>query len=101
METVLAVKNIDPTIAICCMEGQNNMTVVENALELGCQKVQFFRPGCTDRLPEKIKLAKQHGIICNYCCSDDPEEVREFFRMGIDCILTNDLSRLQAAGALF
>ena len=35
-----------------------------------------------------------NGIVCNVFWSDEPEETREFLRMGIDTILTNDYNRI-------
>lgn len=94
-QTILAARQIDPKITICCMEGQNEMSVVENAIKYGCEKVQFFKPYCTDKLPDKVRLAHANGIICNMAWSDDVAETEKFLAMGIDCILTNNLCRLQ------
>ena len=37
---------------------------------------------------------RERGIRCNMFWSDDPEEARRFFEMGIDCVLTNDYQRV-------
>ena len=37
-----------------------------------------------------IDLAHQHGIICNMFYADDPEEARQYLKMGIDTVLTNE-----------
>ena len=61
--------------------------VVERAIEMGCQMVQFVKGYMTK---EKIELAHANGIRCNIFWSDDPEETRRYLEMGIDTILTND-----------
>jgi glycerophosphoryl diester phosphodiesterase len=60
---------------------------VDRAIELGCEKVQLFRPYFNKEMVEK---AHAHGILCNVFWSDDEESCREYLDMGIDCILTND-----------
>ncbi len=61
--------------------------MVDRAIELGCKKVQFFKPYFNR---EMIDKAHAHGIICNVFWSDDPEETKQFLDMGMDVILTND-----------
>ena len=41
-----------------------------------------------------IDKAHKNGIICNMFWSDEIEETKEFLRMGIDTILTNDYNRV-------
>ena len=54
---------------------------------IGADKVQLFKPHFDQAMIDK---AHEHGIICNVFWSDDPEEARRFFDMGIDTVLTND-----------
>ncbi len=61
--------------------------IVDRAIELGCEKVQLFRPYFNREMVEK---AHAHGILCNVFWSDDEATCREYLDMGIDCILTND-----------
>ena len=60
---------------------------MDRAIALGAQKVQFFKPYVSQ---EMIDLAHQHGIICNMFYADDPEEARQYLKMGIDTVLTNE-----------
>ena len=74
---------------------QEDMAVAEQmihrAIELGIKKVQLFKPYFNQ---EMIDKAHAHGIRCNVCWSNDPEETERFLTMGIDTILTDDYHRI-------
>lgn len=76
-----------PDIRRCMGAGDEPWRIVDRAIELGCEKVQLFKPYFNQ---EMIDKAHAHGIICNVFWSDDPEETAKFLDMGIDVILTND-----------
>ena len=85
------VKNRYPQLKVCvCWDGfgreREPMSIVERSIALGAHKVQFYKPhfdkACIDK-------AHAHGIICNVCWADDPEEAKRYFDMGIDTVLTN------------
>ncbi|HHV95982.1 MAG TPA: hypothetical protein GXX37_05835 [Clostridiaceae bacterium] len=76
-----------PDIPRCCLEGQLDYTLIDNAIKFKCQKVQLFKPYYTQ---EMIDEAHKHNITCNMFWSDDPAEAEKFIEMGIDTILTND-----------
>ena len=68
--------------------------IVDRAIELGCEKVQLFKPYFND---EMIKKAHEHGIRCNVFFADDIDEARKYIDMGIDTILTNDYLKISTA----
>ena len=76
-----------PDISLTCLEGHMNFSIVEHALEYGCKKVQFCKGLTTQAMLDK---AKANGLICNLFWADDPEEAKQYFDLGIDCILTNN-----------
>lgn len=81
-------KEYAPDIPICVGHDFNrNWAIVDRAIALGAEKVQFYKPYVNR---EMIDKAHAHGIICNLFWSDDPEEARRFLDMGIDTILTNE-----------
>ncbi len=81
-------KEYAPDIPICVGHDFNrNWAIVDRAIELGAQKVQLFKPYFNR---EMIDKAHAHGILCNVFFADDPEEAKEYLRMGADTILTND-----------
>lgn len=88
-------KEYAPDISVCVGHDFNrNWAIVDRAIELGAQKVQFFKPYFNQ---EMIDKAHVHGIICNMFYADDPEEARRYLEMGIDTILTNDYNLVAQA----
>lgn len=83
-------KKYAPDIPICVgHQDSRPWSIVDRAIEFGCQKVQLFKPYYS---LEMIEKAHAHGIRCNIFWSDDPEEARRFIDMGVDTILTNDFN---------
>lgn len=88
-------KKYAPDIPICVGHLDDRpWDIVKRAIEFGCKKVQLYRPYFT---PDMIDLAHKNGIGCNLFFSDDPEEAKKFFDMGIDTILTNDFNSVSRA----
>ena len=83
-----------PHLKRCVGGGDAKDLVVERAIELGCEMVQFFKQHIT---PEKVELAHKHGIVCNYFYCDTAEKANYYLDMGIDTILTNDYQRVYNA----
>jgi hypothetical protein len=83
-----------PHLKRCVGAGADPDRIVERAIALGCEKVQFFKEHYSS---DKIDLAHRHGIICNYFYCDNIEKVNYFFDLGIDTILTNDYQRVYNA----
>jgi glycerophosphoryl diester phosphodiesterase len=46
---------------------------------------------------EMVERCYAHGIICNYCQADTPEDARRIRQMGFDCSLTNDFHAIKTA----
>jgi len=80
-----------PHIPRCMGENSEHWKIVDNAIELGCAKVQLFKPYFNKEMIEK---AHAHGIKCNVFWSDDVEEAKDFLKMEIDTILTNDYLKI-------
>ena len=68
---------------------------MERAIELDCKKLQFvtWHPFTQ----EMIDKAHAHGIRCNLCQADTPQEAEKYLKMGIDTIMTNDYQRVSTA----
>ena len=85
-----AALEVAPWMPRCMRAGsteEERRTIVERAARWQCGKVQFYKPVVTR---EMIAHAHSLGMRCNLFWSDDPEEARRFFEMGIDTLLTND-----------
>ena len=81
-------KEYAPDIAMCVGNLKPRAwEIVDRAIELGCEKVQFCKPYINK---EMIDKAHAHGIRCNVFWSDDIEEARYYREIGVDTILTND-----------
>ncbi len=79
-----------PDINVCVgFDGhlQDPLDIVKRAIKLGAKKVQLYRPYFTQ---ETVDFAHQNGILCNLFYADEPELAKEYLKMGIDTILTND-----------
>jgi len=88
-------KEYAPEIAVCVGHDFNrNWAIVDRAIALGAEKVQFFKPYYNE---EMIAKAKEHGIVCNVFWSDDLEEAANFVKMGMDTILSNDYNLVSNA----
>lgn len=88
-EIIKKVKKYAPDLKICVGWNGNKdpMSIVDRAIALGAYKVQLYKPYFNQ---ETINKAHQNGILCNVFWSDDPNEAKEYLKMGIDTILTND-----------
>ncbi|MBQ9691911.1 MAG: hypothetical protein IJV70_01990 [Clostridia bacterium] len=81
-------KKYAPDIPVCVGHlSARPWEIVDRAIELGCEKVQLFKPYFNQEIIDK---AHENGIKCNVFWSDDPAETKQFLDMGIDTILTND-----------
>lgn len=91
LETDMQIKQFKeyaPQIPVCVGHlGERPWSIVDRAIEFGCEKVQLFKPYFNDEMIEK---AHRHGILCNVFWSDDVQETAEFLNRAIDTILTND-----------
>lgn len=83
-----------PHLRRCVGGGDAKDFVVERAIEMGCEKVQFFLEHISK---DKVELAHKHGIICNAFYADTVERAEMYLDIGIDCILTNDYQRIYNA----
>jgi len=81
-------KSVRKKIMICNSE---RPPVVEDYVNLSIQLksefVQLLRINA--QLADHTAKLKKHGIHINYCCSDDPEEIRKLFDLGVEFILVN------------
>ena len=94
-EQIRQFKAYAPDIAVCVGHlSARPYAIVDRAIELGCEKVQLFKPYFNQ---EMIDKAHENGIICNVFFADDPDEARRYIDMGIDTILTNDYLRISTA----
>lgn len=87
-------KRMAPDIKCCVGGGDARWKLVERAVEMGCEKIQLFKPDFDQSM---IDRAHENGIRVNVFWSDDLEETKRFLEMGIDTILTNDYNLISQA----
>ena len=92
-DVLTTARAVAPDLPRCCLEGHMNFSIVEHALEYGCQRVQFCKGLTTQAMIDK---ARANGLICNLFWADTPEEARAYFDIGIDCVLTNNYQPVAA-----
>ena len=80
-----------PDIERCCLEGQEDMTIVEWAINYKCRRLQFAKNKFNTKMIEK---AHTNNIICNLSYTDTVEEAARALEKGINAILTNYCNRL-------
>jgi glycerophosphoryl diester phosphodiesterase len=92
-EVLQASQRVCPDIPRCCLENDGNgEMLLKNALELGCQRLQF-RAHCYRQ--EDVDNALQSGLVTNMYFADDPEEARDAIDSGILGLLTNDIGTIR------
>lgn len=77
-----------PDAGYCQGAGDGNDVMIERAIEHGFDKVQVVTWHPYDK--SMVERCHEHGIICNFCQADTPEDARKVLEMGFDTILTND-----------
>ncbi|MEN8226726.1 MAG: glycerophosphodiester phosphodiesterase family protein [Bacteroidota bacterium] len=83
-----AAKRVVKEVMIC---NSDRPPVVEDYVNLSIQlKSEFVQLlSINPQLTEHTDKLKRHGVQINYCCSDDPEQMRKLFDYGVDFILVN------------
>ena len=101
LETDIQIKQFKayaPDIPVCVGHlSARPYEIVDRAIELGCEKVQLFKPYFNQ---EMIDKAHSHGIRCNIFFADDIDEAKKYIAMGIDTVLTNDYLKISSALAI-
>ena len=101
IQVLKALQRLAPDITRCAGADYWENDLVDKALAADCKKIQLFKPHFKylgeNYLPDIIKRAHEHGIICNMFYADDPEEAKRYVEMGIDTVLTNDYHRIATA----
>lgn len=87
-DALLKMRERLPSASYCQGACRSNAEMVERAIKHGFNKVQIVSWYPYDK--EMIDRCHEHGIVCNYCQADTPEDAKRMLDMGIDCVLTND-----------
>lgn len=87
-EQILRFRECVPDIPVCfkCADdrvGEN----IERAVQLKCEKLQMHKSYVN---PAVIAKIHESGMCCNISGADDPAEIENFRKMGVDTILIKD-----------
>ncbi len=93
-DVMLTSRKLAPSLPRCCLEGDSNYTLVENAVKYGCARLQFCKMYTS---PDMLLSAREHGLRCNLFWSDDPEEAKWLLSVGVDTLLTNDCAAMRSS----
>ncbi len=89
-ERLIEMRKRLPHAGYCQGAGNGHEDMIKKAIEHKLDKVQFVYWYPYDK--SMIDECHAHGIRCNFCQADTPEEAKKVFEMGIDCVLTNDFN---------
>jgi glycerophosphoryl diester phosphodiesterase len=90
MEAAEGAKGVTKEIMICNMERQSGGgDYVDLTIRLGSDFIQLYKTGANAQVADMVKKLKTQGIRINYCCTDDPEEIKKLFDLGVEFILVN------------
>lgn len=82
---------VSDEILICNMERQGNTEdYVEQTIENGNQFIQLYKVPVNQEIKNHTKSLKANNVKINYCCTDDPKEIKALFEYGVDFILVNE-----------
>lgn len=96
--TLEAARALMPEVGRCLVSDRTEPIgpLLDTALALGCERVQFFVGNCT---PADVAAAKARGLVTNYYFADSVADARELRKWGIDAVLTNDIGPIAAASS--
>ena len=84
-----AIHSVYPEIKICNMSRLGGGDIyIENTLKWKSEFIQLCAPHPT---PDQIQRLKDAGVKINYFGSNDPDEIRELFELGVEFPLVDNL----------
>lgn len=93
-EAVNAVREIDSSFIICCMDRKDSPhAYIEETLRINADFIQL-----TERefpfLDELVPILKKNNIKINFYYADDVEKAKYLLKSGVDFILVNDIEKI-------
>ncbi len=87
-----AARRIDPKILICNMERQgSNTRYVDDTLARNYQFIQLLRGAAS---AQDMKRLKDAGVRVNYCCTNDPADLKKLYSAGVEFPLVDDVATM-------
>lgn len=90
-----AARRVDPKILICNMERQDSNTrYVDDTIARNCRFIQLLRGTAST---EDMNRLKDAGVGINYCCTNDPAELKRLYGAGVEFPLVDDVATMIGA----
>ena len=99
-DALLQMQRLAPGIRRCAIQlPRDTMPILEAVERFECFRAQLWLGMFDQALIQKLH---DHAVQCNLYYADTPQEIRRYFEMGIDVILTNrmDIAAAIRKGAL-
>jgi len=78
-----AARRVESHIKICNMDRQaNNLKYVNETIQFRCEFIQLLGGNSVD--PMHTRRLREHKIMVNYCCANDPKKVERLFEDGVE-----------------
>lgn len=91
-EVALGAREIEPSIMICNMENQGASAAYVNATLQ--QRDHFIQIAAGMAAPELIEKLKKRGVMINFCCTNNPDDLKNLYGHGIMFPLTDRVATM-------
>lgn len=92
-ESAKGVRKVDRSIRLCNMERKENRQVyIKETIKEDFSGIQLLKKRDDSSLAKDIGELKKHKVLVNYFYSNTPIEGAQLFEVGVDFILTDQLS---------
>lgn len=92
-ESAKGVRKVDRSIRLCNMERKENRQVyIKETIKEDFSGIQLLKKRDDSSLAKDIGELKKHKVLVNYFYSNTPVEGAQLFEVGVDFILTDQLS---------
>ncbi len=95
-ETAAGAKEVAENVLICNSDrppSKDDLKYVDLSIQINSDFVQLIKRSTNPILKNTAEKLKSHGIKINFCCTDDPTEIRQLLGLGVDFILVNHAAK--------
>ncbi|MCD6598276.1 MAG: hypothetical protein J7L04_11340 [Bacteroidales bacterium] len=84
-----------PDILICNMDRQDSTEeYIDLTMKFGSEFIQLYKIEPDEGIEIYTAKLKQKGVKINYCCTDNPGDMKKLFDYGVDFVLVNQVARM-------
>ena len=92
-ESAAAARKIVPDVRVCNMDRKTRPALyVETTLRQKAEFIQLLgrQPGSL----EQVALLREHQVRVNWCCTNDPAQLRKLFTAGVEFVLVDEVESM-------